>query len=174
MAKTAVAPPKNPPHRPPIHAPTSATTDRWLSLIEQGTSVRKACKEAALPWGVITRWLATDESFAARYARAREVSAEYWAERAGHVLDATARTLTEESSRVQIARAQSDYAKWRAGRQAPKQWGDRQTVEQDTTLRVVVDYATLPTASAVQGSVQVNVQVPDPVQDADFTVEPAP
>lgn len=134
------------------HTPQSPATSQWLSLIGEGQSVRKACREAAIPWGVISRWLATDEAFAAQYARAREASAEYWAERAGRVLDATAKTLTEESSRVQIARAQSDYAKWRASRQAPKRWGERQTIEQDTTLRVVVDYAALPTAAEVQAS----------------------
>ena len=104
----------------------------FITAVEDGQSIREACKTADIAWGSLARWLAdtantvTDgsgrpETFAARYARARITSATGFAERA---LD-TALNATD----AQLARLQVDTLKWRAAMADPKNYGERRQVE---------------------------------------------
>ncbi len=82
------------------------------------------------------RWL-QDETLPVRdwYARARESQGDVDADAIADVRRKMLRgTLTPEQARVAI-----DSLKWSAGKRKPKVYGDKLQVDQDTTLRVVVD-----------------------------------
>lgn len=110
------------------------TFQRFIQAVEDGQSIKEACKTAGAAWGSIQRWIVdpanvtTDpdrlgppESYAARYARARLTSAAGFAERA---LDTAL-----EATDAQLARLQVDTLKWRAAMADPKNYGDRKHVE---------------------------------------------
>jgi len=85
---TAGAPP---PWVPPTYDERKVT---WvMDMIADGQSVTEACREAAVPRATLLRWVIDDtpKGIADRYARARELQYEVWADR-----------ILEESSRVRI------------------------------------------------------------------------
>lgn len=104
------------------------TFQRFIEAVEDGESVREACKLAGSHWRTLSNWMADTtnvteggEPFHARYTRARIISAEGFAERA--------LTTALDAKDAQLARLQVDTLKWRAAMANPKAWGDRQHVE---------------------------------------------
>lgn len=103
--------------------PTLATEklkDGILERLTESESLRQICKDEGMPDRVtIIRWLESDEDFAAKYARAREMQADFMD---ALVLD-TADACTPETApadRVKIAAYQ-----WRAAKLRPKAYGDK-------------------------------------------------
>ena len=122
-------------------ADTPARQAAFLDALAEGDGVRAALAASGVAWGTVRHWIATHEDFAAQYERARAGLADWWADRAGELLDEAAAQVGDDSAVVSIAKARSDYAKWRAGVSDRKRYGEKQVIEQDTTLRVVVEYA---------------------------------
>ncbi|ARO14425.1 hypothetical protein BVG79_01079 [Ketogulonicigenium robustum] len=67
--------------------------------------------------------LAEDDDFAKRYARAREVQAHREFDEIRDIADRA------DSESVGLAKLQIDARKWRAGKLAPKVYGEKQAVE---------------------------------------------
>lgn len=98
---------------------------RFIEAVEDGETIRQACKLAGAAWGSISRWIANDShqladgtTYAARYARAREVSAMAFGDKA---LQAANDATIED---VQVRRLQVDTYKWRAAMANPA-WKER-------------------------------------------------
>ena len=99
-----------------------AITDDICQRVANGERIHKACSANGINWQTFWGWkdAETDEGreIAARYARARSLSAEHYADKAVTAAeDATPET-------VQVARLQADTYKWRAKVSNPLAYGE--------------------------------------------------
>lgn len=101
---------------------TQETAERICVLLAEGKSLRAVCKVEGMPdRETVRRWLDTHESFAAKYAHARDLG-----------LDERAEKLREdiaEETDLQRARLIFDYEKWFLSKLAPKKYGEKVTQE---------------------------------------------
>jgi hypothetical protein len=117
--------------RPRVHDP-AVVADAVCEALVDGASVREAFAAAGVSWRYVSDLLQKDSDFAARYARAREASADVWAERAVEAAQAAT------PATVQVDRLRHDAYKWRARVSAPRVYGEKQTVEHDGGVRLTV------------------------------------
>lgn len=126
--------------RPSLYTPKLA--QEICDRVAEGESMRSICVCEGMPdRKTVLRWLESYPEFAAKHARAREAQADVMDER---IMD-EAEAATPEMANV--ARLRIDAFKWRAGRLAPKKYGDKLTVGGDvenplrveTVRRVVID-----------------------------------
>ena len=106
-------------------SPSDSIIATLLDRLAAGESLSAICRDNGYPAeSTIRLWALTDrDGFAARYARARELQADYLAEDTLRCADsATAET-------AQAVRLQVDARKWFASKVAPKKYGDRVTQE---------------------------------------------
>ena len=135
---------------PAPHAYDMSVADEVLDGIAAGGSLREVCGKPGLP-SVTTfmRWLADErnENLRERYARARELQAEYMAEDILSIADEECTMVkadkhgsqdddgqgnTEvvfDSTAVQRNRLRVDARKWLLSKLAPKKYGDKVTQE---------------------------------------------
>jgi len=111
-------------------AEREAIIDNVLEGISGGQSLKKLCTGDDFPDRVtILRWLCEDETFATAIARARETQAESVFDDITDVLaDVRSGKLDATAGRTVVWGMQ-----WQASKLKPKKYGDRQTVEHDTT-----------------------------------------
>lgn len=83
----------------------------------------------------VMRWLAIHDDFAAKYASARAMQADYLEEEMAEIED---RTLAGEVDPA-AARAVLGSKQWRAAKLAPKKYGDKLDVDVKGTLTVKLD-----------------------------------
>lgn len=111
-----------------------------LIRVAEGESIKKICQENGMPsWQTLREKRIEDEDFAARYARAREQSADAFDEQ----IDEEAKLAVDKDSAA-AARVRIDALKWRAGKRNPRQYGDRVQVDakvEDVTQRTDADVA---------------------------------
>lgn len=105
---------------------TDAIAEEICDRLINGESMRSICRDEHMPdRATILRWLDANEEFAARYARARTMQADFMDDL---ILDTANATTSETAAadRVKIAAYQ-----WRASKLAPKKYGERttQTIE---------------------------------------------
>ena len=136
--------PKRKPHRPAF-AWTADVEQEILARIIGGESVVQICgvdRDDFIPSErTFYEHLASDADFSQRYARAREAQ--------GHREADEIRTIADEATpeNVAVARLQIDARKWRAGKLAPKVYGEKTVVEGPgpngahlvTTIRIVAE-----------------------------------
>lgn len=111
---------------------TDDLADYICDRIANGASMRRLCEEDNMPdRTTVLRWLNERTEFAAKYARAREAQADYMDDQ---ILDVANNSTNETANadRVKILAYQ-----WRAAKLAPKRYGDRLDIRNDSTLRVV-------------------------------------
>lgn len=97
-------------------------TDKLCELISQGKSLRYICSLPEMPSETrVYAWLSENESFRDKYARARELQAEFYANEIVEIAD----SVQEDVSAVAKARLQVDTRKWVASKLAPKKYGDK-------------------------------------------------
>lgn len=106
-------------------APTKKTPEilaEILTLISEGKSARKACKQAGISSFTWLKWLKEDEDLSLQYARASELGADALADECLEIAD---------NPKIDPAkgRLQTDIRKWNAAKNAPKKYGDKQQVE---------------------------------------------
>jgi len=122
------APPRRP-GRPCAVRPedTPATKDRICERITGGESVRSICDDPDMPCrSTVLQWLCDDAEFQAKCARARELQADVIFDDLSDLEEKVSLgTLAPDAARVVIGSKQ-----WRAGRLAPKKYGDKVAVEQ--------------------------------------------
>jgi len=143
----------------------SSYTDRVANLIcirlAEGESLNKICKDEKMPdKATVFRWLAVNEDFCDKYARARELQAETQFDELidivdqppelAHVVgkDGELIEVKFDSSYVAWMKLRVDTRKWTAARMAPKKYGEHKAPEQkedqtviDVSVRDLMDVA---------------------------------
>lgn len=95
--------------------------------LADGESLRAICREDEMPdRRTVLRWLESNETFAAKCARAREAQAEYLAEETIEIADTAVDADSASAAKVRVAARQ-----WFASKVAPKKYGDRTTLAGD-------------------------------------------
>lgn len=115
---------------------TPQVEDEVCRRLSEGETLRAICRGEGMPsWQRIYEWVAADEVFAGRIARARELGADAIAEQTLDILDEPPeRTNTEHGDKVD-----SGYVAWQKNRAEqrlkllakwfPKKYGDRQEID---------------------------------------------
>lgn len=98
-----------------------------LERIAAGESLRQICVSEKYPAEATVRlWAIEDrEGFSARYARARELQAERWAEEVLEIADGRCTDMVS----VMSARLRVDSRKWLLSKLLPKRYGDSTKIE---------------------------------------------
>lgn len=101
---------------------TEALAARICDELADGKSLRGICGAADMPdRSTVLRWLAADDGFAAKYARAREAQADALEEGMAEIEDdVLAGRLDPQSAKVVLGSRQ-----WRAMKLAPKKYGEK-------------------------------------------------
>jgi hypothetical protein len=108
--------------------------------IANGVSLVRILKDDGMPgYSTVTQWLQERSDFAAKYARAREMQAEWYAD---SITELAAEAEGLDGAGVAAKRLQVDARKWVASKLLPKKYGDRIdvsggiTVTHDLSLRL--------------------------------------
>ena len=109
---------------------TPETFDAIIDAIEQGETLKRAIANAKTSWRALQLHIFRDDDAASRYARARTVSAQFYADKAQEAVE-QARTGEEAT----IARVRADVYRWRARVANPREYGDKVEVEQTGTIQ---------------------------------------
>ncbi len=105
--------------------------DRICERIAEGESLRAICSDKDMPARVnVIRWLEKDEALRNQYARARELQADHEFDEIKAIADLAS------AEDVQVARLRVDARKWRAGKLAPKVYGDTVDVKHGGTIKL--------------------------------------
>lgn len=114
---------------------TQEIADLICERIANGESLRKICADEGMPdKATVFRWLAANDEFATKYARAREEQADLHAESIIDISDEKeveanyrGEEVVLELSAAAIARnrLRIDARKWYASKLAPKKYGDK-------------------------------------------------
>ena len=106
-----------------------STTDKGLNAI---------CKELGLCAKTVFNWINDNDDFLHKYARAREVQAEYLADQIIEIADdkvndykSTENGEVVNSEAIARSRLRVDARKWKASKLAPKKFGDKVDVTSD-------------------------------------------
>lgn len=118
---------------------TEEVAARVCELVASGLTLRAACREPGMPpESTVREWVLDDrEGFAARYARARELLLEVWADETVEISDESkGDTITDDYGKertnhevVNRSRLRVDTRKWLLSKLKPGQYGDRSTVK---------------------------------------------
>lgn len=103
---------------------TEELADSIVERLEDGDSLIEICLAESMPHRrTVLRWMAANDAFATRCARAREAGAEV----DEHKVKTTADGCTEAN--VQSAKVKISTYQWIAAKKAPKKYGDHNRVE---------------------------------------------
>ena len=117
--------------------------EQILALVDDGKSLRQACKEIDFPRKTFEGWLEADEELSAQYARARENRAEKIFEEILTIADRPAPTTysgATDSGDVQHRRLQIDARRWMLGKMSPKKYGDKIDLEHSGSVKTYSDF----------------------------------
>lgn len=115
--------------------------DQICEGIADGRSLRSICNEPGMPnKATVFRWLAGNEAFRDRYARARDAQADAIFDEILDIADDASNDWMERrgeedsgwvvnGEHVQRSRIRIDARKWMAGKLRPKVYGDKLDVE---------------------------------------------
>ena len=103
--------------RPTLYTPELA--DDICAHLSRGISLNRICQLHEMPGHTaVWQWLERYPEFAAKYARAREVQAEYYADEMVDISD------TADKENAQAIRVRVDTRKWIAAKLRPKKYGE--------------------------------------------------
>ncbi len=118
---------------------TSEIAERVCTEVSTGKSLRQTCRELEISESTVRQWVLDDRnSFAAQYARARELQIEAWADEINEIADDGTNdwmTIKRGGEDVEVpnnevlqrSRLRVDTRKWLMSKIAPKRYGDRVT-----------------------------------------------
>lgn len=127
--------------RPSTFVPEVVAT--ILERLAQGESLNAICKDENMPpESTVRSWVLDDiDGIAAKYARARELQAEYWADEIVKLADESRigiktkdtafGTETTTGDMVERTRLQIETRKWLLSKLIPKKYGDKLDVTSD-------------------------------------------
>lgn len=131
--------------RPSLY--TRALSDQICARLSQGETLNQICKAPEFPVArpTIISWVNDDvDGFADRYARARALLLEHWAEEVVSISDDGSNDYMErevaqgvftevvDQEHIQRSRLRVDTRKWLLSKLAPQQYGERLQVEHET------------------------------------------
>ena len=121
--------------------PNAHTFEAFCRRVESGDTVKAALRHptvttardgAPFPWSTLSAWLSHHPDVTARYAAARSLSADAFADEATTTARGAFRLHGKDDKLgVQAARLRFDAARWRASVANPKRYGDRVDVTSD-------------------------------------------
>lgn len=125
------------PKRKKPHGNSKYTEELANELCERlacGESLRGICKDKAMPdHTTVIRWLSSNEEFATKYARAREIQAHVWVDEmfdlASSVPERNPQTGGYDSAAVAHIRNQVATMQWLAMKLNPKRYSERQQID---------------------------------------------
>lgn len=116
-----------------------------LALVDDGKSLRQACKEVDFERKTFEKWIAADPDLSSQYERARANRADKLFEEILAIADTvqigTVETIKEWGVEVKTAdmiehrRLQIDARKWMLGKMAPKKYGEKVELEHSGEIR---------------------------------------
>ena len=121
-----------------------------LDRMSKGESLNAICKEEGMPAESTVRAWALDDvgGIAAKYARARELQAEFWADEIIKLADDSRTGITPKEAQmgvevttgdmVERSRIQIEARKWLLSKLLPKKYGDK--LEVDNNMNVTVKH----------------------------------
>lgn len=115
--------------------------DIVLSLMSEGTSLRKSCIAANVAVPTYLLWVSKDQALAERYARARDAMLDARADEIEDIADEAVPMTADgryDNAAVQDKRVRIDTRKWALAKLAPKKYGDRVSVAGDEDSPLVV------------------------------------
>jgi hypothetical protein len=124
-----------------LRSPENAV--RVCQLIAEGYTLRQVAREVGCESAAaITEWVRADADFAVRYARAKEMQADRFAEEIIEIADdgrndwmereIDGRTVrVTDHEHIQRSRVRIDARKWLMAKMAPKKYSDRMTLAGD-------------------------------------------
>lgn len=140
---------------------TPELIEKFLSLVEDGRSINTICKDESMPSReTIRKWMRDDTEFVAKYARAREVSADNLAEEIVDIADD--KELDPHDKRVRI-----DARRWVAGKMKPKKYGDKLDMNLSGSLEHVSDQRLTETLGGLLAKCQLRLGYPDTSREDD-------
>ncbi|KQC33974.1 hypothetical protein AAU57_12020 [Nonlabens sp. YIK11] len=118
----------------------TAFVEQIITLITQGSSISKACKEVGIATSSYMLWLSRSEQYARDHARAMESRADVIFEEIIEIADSTENDIiTNEEGReitnhnvIQRDRLRVDARKWVAAKMNPKKYSDKYSVDHTT------------------------------------------
>lgn len=122
--------------------------ERIFSNIEDGISTRKAIVNNNISSSTFFRWLDDDEELSKQYARACELRAEALLDEMLEIVDDGARDVLMQdigdgvivekvnNEVIQRSRLRYDARKWLISKLAPKKYGDKIEVDQNTNMTI--------------------------------------
>lgn len=112
--------------------PTEFSDELWLVICDRlsdGQSLRKICEDPEMPSKTsVFRWLRDNKKLSDQYARAKEESADSFAE---DMLEIAREADVKNGNAVQRARLEIDTMKWLMSKQKPKKYGDKLDLTSD-------------------------------------------
>jgi hypothetical protein len=120
---------------------TEEVADTICERLALGESLRSICLDEAMPsQSMVFRWLAGDDGFRERYARARETQADALFDEILDIADSASNDWMARNDKdnegwlvngeaIQRSRLRIDARKWMAGKMAPKKYADKMTQE---------------------------------------------
>ena len=107
--------------------------ERIIEALADGGALKLICAEPGMPdRRTVQRWMATDEEFAARIARARKIGQDALIEECREIAD----QATPED--WQVAKLRIWHRQWEAAKRDPKNFGDRLTQAGDPDAPIAV------------------------------------
>jgi hypothetical protein len=121
--------------RKPFVRKTDSVCSEICRRLAIGQSLKSICKDRSMPnIDTFFTWIQKDRSLSDRYARARELQADFLAE---ETLDL--RAGVRDSEDAQVAKVKLDIVKWFASKVHPKKYGERSgDVHVTTAIGVVL------------------------------------
>jgi hypothetical protein len=103
--------------------------------LADGVSLRTVCKSEDMPGKTtVFRWLDENQEFRDQYARAKEESADSWADDIIDIADG------EPGGDVTRDRLRVDARKWAASKLKPKKYGDSTTIKGDPAAPITHEH----------------------------------
>lgn len=121
--------------RPPIYSEELA--DAICERLSDGRSLRSICLDEDMPGQTtVFKWLASNEEFAKKYARAREAQADAIFDEMLDIADDGTNDYMGDDEKyngdaVARSKLRVDTRKWMASKLAPKKYGDKQLIGSD-------------------------------------------
>jgi len=123
------------------------TADKICERIANGESVRKICKDKAMPaQSTIFKWLVDNANFSEQYTRAREAQADLIFEEMFEIADDGSNDWMDREGKVELnsehiqrSRLRIDARKWMLSKMAPKKYGDKVSLDHSGGVTVNIN-----------------------------------
>ena len=103
--------------------------DAVCNAIADRKSLTAIAEEVGVATSRLLAWIDADTERSARVREVRASTARLWDERAEHLLETAADDMD-----LKRAKELAHHYRWRAAKIAPKEYGDRQTLEHEVTI----------------------------------------